>query len=232
MLDQQSFYVTLDSLPSTEFPNNTNSIFQKRLPILLDLTRPRWQVAMVSLFLPDAGNQSTIDSKTLEDSVEIAEFEMESINADGDLVTVKKTITQKNVLDKIGSDATPRQIMHMIVGMYEYRRLQVDRGLSFIHTVPSHPKLNRLDLQFKWKINGDLLLDNSETYLGSLGPDVSFDVFFALKMGWLVRTENGYNLGPNLSFDILKHSNGSNRQSTDLDGIWVAAGLGSRSLTS
>ena len=92
--------------------------------------------------------------------------------------------------------------------------------------------MNRLDLTFKWKTDGDLLLDNSVTYLGSLGPYAIFDVFFALKMGWLVRKENEYELGPNLKFAILKHTDGTDRQSTDLDAIWIGAGLGKRFLTS
>ena len=231
-MNQRSFYVTLDSLPTAEFPHNTNSVFQKRLPILLDMTRPGWRVAMSSLFLPDAGNQIMMESHGIRGDVDVVEIQLDSIDSDGDIGTQTIDITQKSIIDKVGIDATPRQIMRMIVGTYEYERLDRSRGLTYVHTVPSHPNLNRLDLQFKWKVNGDLLLDNSKTYLGSLGPNISFHVFIALKMKWLVKKGNGYELGPNLSYEILKHSDGTNRLATDLDAIWVGELQGRRPLTS
>ena len=57
MEQRDSFYVTLNSTPTKEFPQNTSFTFQRRLPVLLDLTKPGWKVGLHSLFLPYEGNQ-------------------------------------------------------------------------------------------------------------------------------------------------------------------------------
>ena len=222
------FYVTLDSGASVEFPGNTAAAFQRRLPTLLNLTRGKWKVGMTSLVLPDMDAEILIGSMD-KDSV-IADMEL-SYKTDSSFATNSIKIKQEDIVSKVGSAPTPRQVMQVIVDMYNVQKIKKSDDL-YIWTIPSHPTLNRLDLTFKWQNNGDLLLDNGVVYLGSLGPYAIFDVFFALKMGWIIKTTNGYQLGPNLSYNMLKHTDGSDRKATDLDAICIGSGLDSRPLNS
>ena len=50
-----SFYVTLTSSKSNEFPSNSPLHFQRRLPQAIMLTG-KWKVGLASLYLPDAPN--------------------------------------------------------------------------------------------------------------------------------------------------------------------------------
>ena len=52
---EASFYVTLTSSKSNEFPNNSPSHFQWRLPQAIMLTG-KWKVGLASLSLPGAPN--------------------------------------------------------------------------------------------------------------------------------------------------------------------------------
>ena len=52
---EHSFYVTLTSSKSNEFPNNSPSHFQIRIPQALWLTG-KWKVGLASLYLPGAPN--------------------------------------------------------------------------------------------------------------------------------------------------------------------------------
>lgn len=53
--------MTLISDPSPEFPNNTNASFKVRLQTPLDVRNPKWEVALVSLSIPNRG----VDMKDL-----------------------------------------------------------------------------------------------------------------------------------------------------------------------
>ena len=55
MLDLTGQRMTLISDPSPEFPNNTNVSFKVRLQTPLDLRNPNWEVALVSLSVPNRG---------------------------------------------------------------------------------------------------------------------------------------------------------------------------------
>lgn len=223
------FYVTLDSSATDEFPGNTPVAFQRRLPTLLNLTKGKWKVGMTSLILPDVVDTDiligSMDKDTVLADVELSYIESSTLSAN------KIKVKQEDVVSKVGTAPTPRKVMQAIVDMYNEKKLQKPAS-DYVWTVPSHPTLNRLDLVFKWKTNGELLMDNSLTYLTTLSPDVSFNVFFALKMGWIEQTADGYKLGPNLSYEILTHTDGSNRLADDLDAIWRDGGLPLRSRTS
>lgn len=223
------FYATLDSSATAEFPGNTPVAFQRRLPTLLNLTKGNWKVGMTSLVLPDLVGTEILIGSMDKDTI-LAEVDLTSIFSGG-ISTATIDIKQEDVVSKVGTSPSPRQVMQVIVDMYNEKRVKKPDS-EYIWTVPSHPTLNRLDLKFQWKNNGELFLDNSKTYLGGPGPDIAFDLFFALKMGWVKQTTDGYQLGPNLSYEILKHTDGSDRKSDDLDALWIGASLGSRSRTS
>ena len=233
-----SFYVTLTSEPSKEFPNNTTSHFQKRIGNSIELKGCTWMVGMTSLFLPDASYLSQ-SLNGFASNTPLMHFQWNEVNfkpgqAVGDDFT--RTFDFTKSLTKTVKNTT--ELLHTIVTAYEHSRIQQKKDINskFHWSNSQYPSLTRLALTFKWLKNGNLLMDNTYTNLGTNSPHVYIDKSFAIKMGWLIELNHGssgrWHLGPNLQLTKLKNAENppddSDRYAWDLHSEWIDKGWGSR----
>lgn len=232
MMQPDSFYVTITSDPTNEFPNNTNSHFKKRLPNMLQLIKPGWKVGMVSIVLPVVSNNVLLN--TIPSIVDICDLEWTEMQPASSKRNnpVKRTLQIKkaSISSALGTNLTSAQIMQYIVDNYDYEKLDKTKDDSSFFTLPnSQPNsLSGTSWVFEWKNNGDLLLNNQYTSLRQHVPGLVFHVFFAVKMGWLVQKNDGsYKLGPNLIPIHLPYPGGNTqtRPLFDLQSKWQTASL-------
>ena len=210
MQTTKSFYMTLDSSSNAKFPQNTPSVFQKRLPIVLNLTQPGWKVGLYSLYLPHVQEQS-LSLRAIPDDTKIVSLRWIAKRSDTDRTEFLANIPRLQIMNETDGAMNQHDIMHMILDRYQYRKFtearpddqHIGRGDSEI------VNLYRMDFTFAWLPNGNLLMDNTNTRLSSYTwtPSIAFHVMFASSMGWLNYEQGkGYKLGPNLKFSTLVYS--------------------------
>lgn len=230
---EDSFYVTLTSEPDHEFPNNTATQFQKRIDNI-ELKEGTWLVGMTSLFLPDA-SFLTQSLNGFASNTPLMHFEWNEFNdKPGQVVgnEFRRSFDFTKSLTKTVKNTT--ELLHTIVSAFEHSRLlqRKDKYSVFDRSNSQFPSLTHLVPYWRWLKNGDLLMDNTHTNLGSFSPHVYIDKSFAIKMGWLRELHRSFILGPNLHFTTLKNSEqpADNRQryAWDLHSEWIDKGWGSR----
>lgn len=231
---EDSFYVTLTSEPDNEFPNNTTTHFQKRLPNAIDLKDGPWMVGMSNLFLPDASHlEQALDG--IPDDTPIVHFVWYEFNTPPSSVVGQEfTRTFDFTKSLMGRAKSSTEILHAIITGYTHSLLsqRKDNNSKFSRTNSQYPMLTRTSFNFKWLKNGNLFLDNTYTNLGSFSPHLYIDKTFAIKMGWLTENIDGdqheYFIGPNLTETLLKNADGNDRYACDLHSEWIDKGWGSR----
>lgn len=228
-----SFYITLDSEPTNEFPNNTGNHFQKRIANNIQLDNHTWIVGMFSLFLPDVTIPCVPLNGIPNDTIVMRFHWTETENSTG------RPLVRARLFDLLKSHIqygnTMTDVMHAIVNAYEYKKIQLmkDKSSTFVMSNTQHSNLDYTSLIFQKLENGDITLDNSISYLGQFSPRMVMNQQFALQMGFLKSVRDGsqeiIDLGPNLKQIVLKHSNGSDRTALDLERVWLDNRWGSRS---
>ena len=214
-----SFFITLDSTPTNEFPNNTSNHFRKRIDnnnIQLDRA---WTVGLSSLFLPDTVQPFYPLNGFPSDAELVAFHWIEKDASKSAPVILDRDFTF--LKSHLESSRTDSEIMYAAVNAYEYNKNKLKEGSRSIFRVSNRDT----SLMFKKLENGDVIWDNSDTYLGRFSPRLVMDQQFALQMGYLKSVSDGptvtIELGPNLKQTVLKDSNGRDRDSADLDRLWV-----------
>lgn len=203
MNERESFYVTLDSNKTKEFPNDTSSSFKKRLPVLLDLTKPGWKVGLHSILLPTELNQSITLSAISGSTILVT---LRWLHQELDDYTRKEEILDipKSTLLPTTKSMSPMELMQLIIEQYQNKKFNDAIPDDHFVTYGTHDvvNLNRMEIVFKWLPNGNLLIDNSETRLltYNVTPTLKFHVLLAVNMGWLVYEKGKYKLGPNLRY--------------------------------
>ena len=229
-----SFYATLTSEPDKEFPNNTTTQFQKRIANI-ELMEGSWVVGMTSLFLPDASFLSQ-SLNGFASNAPLMHFEWNEFNdKPGQAVGQEfhRTFDFTKSLTKSVKNTT--ELLHTIVTAWDHSRIQQKKDINsiFYTSNSQYPSLTHLLPTWTWLKNGNLLMDNTYTNLGSFSPHVYIDKSFAIKMGWLreVHHRNFY-LGPNLLLTTLKNAENPPddraRYAWDLHSEWIDKGWGSR----
>lgn len=232
---EDSFYLTVTSEPSKEFPNNTTTHFQKRIANNIELKDGTWMAGMTSLFLPDASFLSQ-SLNGFASNTPLMHFQWNEVNfkpgqAVGDNFVRQFDFTKS--LTKTVKNTT--ELLHTIVTAYDHSRLQQkkDSNSKFYWSNSQYPSLTRLALTFTWLKNGNLLMDNTYTNLGTNSPHVYIDKSFAIKMGWLREVnQHNYYLGPNLELTKLKNAedppDNADRYAWDLHSEWIDKNWGTR----
>lgn len=238
MNQRNCFYVTLDSRKTDEFPHNTSSAFQKRLPLLLDLTKPGWKVGLHFLFLPNEGkyclNLGPVPAETPLFHMQIL---AKSSSARPDPTPILVAVRRDALLTAVNSSISAERALYLLIDQYRYKKFTKARPDSdYINRTDTYPNLHRMDFSFKWLPNGNLLVDNSDTRLGTYytTPTITIHVLLALNMGWLQQEREGdYKLGPNLIYSTLKNSQDKTKRDydsirlpEDLIDIWQRNGKG------
>lgn len=229
-----SFYVTLTSEPSNEFPHNTTTHFQKRIANTIDLRDGPWMTGMTSLFLPDTTHlEQNLDGFPAD--APLMHFEWNEVNFKPGQV-VGDTFHREFDFTKslTGQAKTTTELMHAIVTAYNHSRIQQKKDMNskYSWSNSQYPMLTHLAFTFKWLKNGNLLMDNTYTNLGTNSPHVYIDKSFAIKMGWMTENIDGdqheYHIRPNLILTRLKNADGNDRYAWDLHSEWIDKGWGSR----
>lgn len=229
-----SFYVTLTSEPSNEFPHNTTTHFQKRIANTISLKDGPWLAGMTNLFLPDASHlEQSLDG--IPDDTPLMHFEWNEVNfKPGQVVGDDFHRTFDFTKSLMGRARTTSEMLHAIISAYDHSKLQQkkDNNSKFTWSNSQYPLLTRLSFKFDWLKNGNLFLDNEYTNLGTNSPHIYISKIFAIKMGWLTEMIDGdqhvYDLGPNLELTRLKNADGNERYAWDLHSEWIGKGWGSR----
>lgn len=117
-----SFYVTLTSEPSNEFPHNTITHFQKRIANTIELKDGPWMTGMTSLFLPDASHlEQSLDG--IPDDAILVHFVWNEINfAPGQVVGQEFTRTFDFTKSLVGQAKTTTELLHAIITAYDHSK--------------------------------------------------------------------------------------------------------------
>ena len=229
-----SFHITLTSEPTNEFPHNTATHFQKRIVNTIDLKDGPWMTGMTSLFLPDASHlEKNLDG--FPSDAALMHFEWNEVNFKPGQVVGDNFTRQFDFTKSLSGRAkTTTELLHAIVTAYDHSKLQQKKDMNSKYTWPNsqYPMLTHMAFTFKWLKNGNLLMDNTYTNLGTNSPHVYIDKSFAIKMGWIAERIDGdqheYILGPNLILTRLKNADGNDRYAWDLHSEWIDKNWGSR----
>ena len=229
-----SFYVTLTSEPTNEFPHNTNTHFQKRIANTIELNEGPWTTGMTSLFIPDADHAQTVLDGIPDDTV-FVHFKWTEVQPTSP--TSKKVVTRTFDLKKaqLGQAKNTTELMHAVVTGYLHSKQSQKKNMNshFQLDNTQYPYLDHVALPFVWQKNGDLLMDNTATNLGTFSPRMVINKTFAIKMGWITEMVDGsqheHDLGPNLIQTVLKKkTDGTDGYAWDIHSEWIDKGWGSR----
>ena len=215
-----SFFVTLPSHSSQkEFPDNTSNAFKVRLPTPLRLLGEGWKVGLSSISLPD----TNVNLTALAPLTEFIFGETCYIILGRQ--RINKTFNLKlQILQDDGWVVNGVSFMKTILKWTD-KRFQEENWQSY----GFHYKENNKNTCLTWTWQGeDLFLDNSHVArhqytsgaVQNYSPFVAFNKRVCLKMGWLVETESGFQLGPNL---IMSFPNGKVPAKNEVDFVTVPA---------
>ena len=215
-----SFFVTLPSHSSQkEFPDNTSNAFKVRLPTPLRLMGDGWKVGLSSISLPD----TNVNLSALADLEE--DIFGETCYIILGRQRINKTFNLKlQILQDDGWVVNGVSFMKTILKWTD-KRFQEENWQSY----GFHYKENNKNTCLTWTWQGeDLFLDNSHVArhqytsgaVQNYSPFVAFNKRVCLKMGWLVETESGFQLGPNL---IMSFPNGKVPAKNEVDFVTVPA---------
>lgn len=185
---------------------------------------------MTSLFIPDASHLEQVLDGIPDDAV-LAHFKWTEVQPAG-----PKLVTQTFDFTKSlsGQARTTTGLLHAMITGYEHSKLEQkkDRNSHYNWDNTQYPNLDHVALKFVWKDDGNLLMDNTSTNLGTFSPRMIISKSFALKMGWVTEMIEGsqhvYDLGPNLIQTVLKKADGTDRWAWDIHSEWIDKGWGSR----
>ena len=226
-----SFYITLNSEPTSEFPKNTGNHFQKRIANNIQIDDGLWTAGMSSLFLPDAHQPSNPLDGIPDDAILIT-FQWHELTSTYEMQSRSFSFLKSH----IGNSTKKVDIMQAVATAFEYSKMEKMKNKASTFKFPPRSAYNT-DLTFRWEQNGDLILDNNSTSLGQMSPRISMNLLFAIQMGFILRSNDALSeiahmnpkLGPNLKQTILKQDNGSDRYALDLENEWTIKRWGSRS---
>ena len=206
-----SYYMTLSShVQRGEFPDNGPSDFRVRLPEnrVWDNT---WEVGLSGVSLPMLPSESNVHPEGLiihssdtgthstawKTNGLLCMYTFESKGA-GSGTTHRRGYVSLNM---IGPSATGVEFVKKITDMVEQKiQMQIPVGESYVNqTVSSATVRRRRAPKFKWD-GDDLILDNSETWLGLKWMYFGFLVELGLNMNWIVDSGSSvdYEKGDNM----------------------------------
>ena len=196
------FYVTLPSHSSkSEFPDNKANHFKIRLPQPMRLNGSGgWKVGMSSISMPDA--HVSLPSFTKSEDKTILSFSAWRRIDSSSYQQYGEAYFDTDDLKEVFYNVDGVGFMKSMIAYFHRQRVFKNNG----------PKLGskyvngdgkRTYVKLKWE-GEDLVTDNK----GTLRPITRFpalhvNVELALKMGWLKKTGNSYELGPNLQIEFF-----------------------------
>ena len=220
---ENTFYVTLTSQPTQEFPNNSPRKFHYRLPQSLWL-QGKWNVGLVSVFLPGLSNPLPhVVSSHVSSSLTIHHtttptkpFRIRSLHnlyrgSDIDILfqqyaKVFKTSTSQHVLSKLNKTDLQEASngFEFLSKVFWWMEQDLNKQLPTGYAYEDDTNRWRLDISAQDNYTTWLLrsykIDSTKR---KSVPYFAINLILAQQMGWIVETaSNVYAVGPNLLMEL------------------------------
>ena len=186
-----SFYVSLPSHKTDEYPNNQNNDFKVRLPVRIPLSGDNWKVGLVGIVLPNVPLFE--DLYAINGAFFSLNFYIQDLSKSASAPTsvsvstveLKKYVEEGSIVDG--------------EGLMNFIRNTLRRKYAFLVALDMEHVPKDVS-EFSWKTDSGskpvIQLNNPKKLAGNGQAKIHKD--FALAMGWLEKDGSAWKLGPNL----------------------------------